>query len=286
MSGLAGALTSEWLKLRKRPAIWVLAAVLLALVILLGYFVGWFFIRRAPASTNFGPGVKASDLLQAYYPHAFVRTVVGGLSQLGGALALIMGVLTVGSEYGWGTMKTLYTQRPGRLQLLAGRLLALVAVLAIVAVAFLVTAAAGSLVIGQIDGAPITWPPIWELVRGFLYTMLIWGWDAMLGVALAFLFRQSALAIGLGLVYVFVIDAILFSVLAQVGGGTLKTIERFFPGPNGTALVQSLGSATRVPAGLAAQPLVGPGQAALVLGLYIAVAIVVSAVVARRRDEI
>ena len=39
--------------------------------------------------------------------------------------ASILGVLSVGSEFGWGTWKTLLTQRPGRLTVFGAKLVAL-----------------------------------------------------------------------------------------------------------------------------------------------------------------
>ena len=37
----------------------------------------------------------------------------------------MLGVFALGSEYGWGTLKTLFTQRPGRLRVFAAKLAAL-----------------------------------------------------------------------------------------------------------------------------------------------------------------
>ena len=41
---------------------------------------------------------------------------MAGFPFFGGVLALMLGVLTLGSEYGWGTLRTLFTQGPGRLR--------------------------------------------------------------------------------------------------------------------------------------------------------------------------
>ena len=38
-------------------------------------------------------------------------TLVQGLPMFGGALLLILGAITVGSGYGWGTWKTVFTDR-------------------------------------------------------------------------------------------------------------------------------------------------------------------------------
>ena len=50
-------------------------------------------------------------------PAQLMGTMLGGFPFFGGAFALMLGVLSLGSEYGWGTFKTAYTQGPGRLRL-------------------------------------------------------------------------------------------------------------------------------------------------------------------------
>ena len=64
-------------------------------------------------------------------PGQLVGNSIGGLPVFLGALMLILGVLTVGGEYAWGTWKTVLTQDPSRLRVYGAKLV--VAVLAALA---------------------------------------------------------------------------------------------------------------------------------------------------------
>src|SRR5256885_11320774 len=72
-------------------------------------------IRRPPRSTLF-PYTTLFRSKQTLYPINFVKNSLNGVGIIGSILTLILGALAVGSEFGWGTVKTVYTQRPGRLQ--------------------------------------------------------------------------------------------------------------------------------------------------------------------------
>ena len=50
-----------------------------------------------------------AQLKTTLYPINFVKQSLQGVGILGGALALILGALAVGSEFGWGTVKTVST---------------------------------------------------------------------------------------------------------------------------------------------------------------------------------
>jgi hypothetical protein len=80
-------------------------------------------------------------------------------------MALILGALTLGSEYGWTTFKTVLTQRPGRLALFFGKLLALGVVLALLVVLTLAAGAASGYVIVRLEDTPTGWPVAGELAR-------------------------------------------------------------------------------------------------------------------------
>jgi ABC-type transport system involved in multi-copper enzyme maturation permease subunit len=277
-----GAVSAEWLKIRKRPAVWVLAGVLLGILALLGYALTWFFLSNPPRGSTFPPGTSAADFKKAVYPVNFVRNALSGSGTVGSAIALILGVLTVGSEFGWGTFKTVYTQRPGRITALCARLVVLGATVAIFVLAFYLTAAVCSVVLALVDGVAIVWPNPYDIVRALASTWLTWSLWTGFGVTLSFLFRQAALAIGLGLVYQLIVEGLVFSILRNLPGESFRTVQKFFPGPNAEALVQSFGQV--VPLRGQPPPLVGPVQAALVLAAYLLAFLIFSAFLVRRRD--
>jgi ABC-type transport system involved in multi-copper enzyme maturation permease subunit len=254
---------------------------LLAALVFFGYFITW--LQLSFPSAHFRPegGLTIAQLKSTLYPINFVKNSLNGVGIVGSILTLILGALVVGSEFGWGTVKTVYTQRPGRLQALAGQLGVVSLFAAIFAVAFYSVAALASLIIALGDGQAITWPPVLDILKALGATWLIFESWSLFGMALAYLFRQSAMAIGIGLAYVLAIEAILFRLLSGFDASWLTTIEKFFLGQNANALIQSLG---RVFTQGAAPPLVSAGQAVLVLIVYGLIFAGVASLVVRTRD--
>lgn len=273
---------AEWRKLRQRPAVWVLGGMMLALLVLFGYAFNW--IQLSFPSKNFHPdgGLTIAQLKTTLYPVNFVKNSLQGVAIVGSILTLIMGALAVGSEFGWGTVKTMYTQRPGRLQVLAGQIGVISVIAAIFTVAFYAVAAGTSLGIAIGDGATVTWPTAVDIVKALGATWLIFESWSLFGMALAYLFRQSAMAIGIGLAYVLAIEAILFRLLNGFDATWVLTIEKFFLGQNATALIQSMSQIFIRPGAIA--PLVSAGQAVLVLALYGVIFAAIAGLVVRTRD--
>jgi ABC-2 type transport system permease protein len=277
---LIQSFTAEWLKLRKRPAVWVLGSILVSLVLVLTYVILFVLLLTLPSNARLGPGGTES-LKRALYPANFVEAVLSGAGgSFGGAIALILGSLAYGSEFGWGTLKTVFTQRASRLETFYAKVAAVAAVLLIYDLVSFLTGALASSLIGGYFGHLSPWPSAIEIIKGVLAGWLILGFWASLGVVLAVLFRQSGLAIGLGLVYALAIETILFSLLGQFSW--MRNVERAFPGANATALVESFASGPR-PQGLP-EPLVGAVQGTLVVAAYTVVFLAISALVLSRRD--
>src|SRR2546421_5402811 len=124
------AFLGELFKTVRRPAVWVCVLGLLTVAVTIGYGLPWLAETYAPPGSSQGlpQGTTLADFKVALYPINFVRQALQQWNVLGGVFALILGVLLQGSEYGWGTIKTLYTQREGRLTMLAGKVGALLGV--------------------------------------------------------------------------------------------------------------------------------------------------------------
>ena len=279
---------AELRKLRQRPAVWVLGGILLAVVVTFGYAIEWIQYTTATAGFRSG-GLTAAQLKEGLYPASFVQLLAnGGVSALGPAMVVVLGALAVGSEYGWGTLKTVFSQRPGRIQVLAGQFAALAVIVAALVLAMYALAAASSLLIVLLDGKPVIWPAAVDVLKGLGATWLVFECWTLFGALLAYLFRQSALAIGLGLAYMLIIEGLVFGLLGGFNLSWLTTAEKFFIGQNATALGQSFGQAVQAARGagpvVSSTPLVGAGQAVLVLVAYGLAFIAGSMVVVRRRD--
>jgi ABC-type transport system involved in multi-copper enzyme maturation permease subunit len=281
---MTGSFTAELLKLRKRPATWVLLGVVLALTQLFGYLLP--YSSWLTSDQNFRTqGLDPQAVLAGTLPGELVPTSLGGFPVFAGALALILGALAAGSEYGWGTMQTAFTQRPGRLAVYGGKLLALAAsTLAIVGTTFALNATVAG-VIATVESRPLAYPPLAELARGVGSGWLILGMWCGLGALLGFAFRGVALPIGLGVVWVLGVEN-LVSAVADSLLTSLRPLRDVLPGVNAGSLVWSLapggGSSGQAPPGVV--DAVGGGRATLALVLYVAAFAAAGALLVRRRD--
>jgi ABC-type transport system involved in multi-copper enzyme maturation permease subunit len=277
---------AELFKVWRRPGIWVLISVLLVLAILIGYAITWLIYTFPPPGSSQGlpPGTTLADFKVALYPQNFVKQTLSQWGVLGGVFALIVGVLMQGSEYGWGTIKTLYTQRSGRLTMLFGKLAALAVVVALMVVALFAVDAASSSVVAAVDGKTITFPAADVIVKAVVAAFLIFSFWAIFGLALSTLFKQSAMAIGLGLAYALVVEVLIFGLLGGLGGDIVKKIQQWFPIANTNYLSESFGT-IRV-RGIQGQqtPYADASHAVVMLFLYVLAFTAITAYLTRTRD--
>lgn len=270
---------AEMLKLGKRPATWLLGGVWLAMLLTFAYLLPYFSKDSAT------PGPRGGPLLDTL-PANLVTNAVGGFALFGGALAMILGALVAGSEYGWGSLKAVLTQRPGRLAIFSGSLAALAAILLAVVVISFIVAAGASAGIANLESLPIDWPGMGAIAQGIGAGWLILGMWCLFGVALGTLTRGTALAIGLGLVWALVVENLIRASAGAIS--LLDLVQRALPGVNAGSLVAALGARGEGDAdgtpGVAA--VVDGTQAGLVVaGLLVSFA-VVAAILIRRRDVV
>jgi ABC-2 type transport system permease protein len=283
---MLAAFRGELFKFVRRPGIWVLMILLLVLAVGLGYVITYLIDTYAPVSSSQGlpPGTKLSDFKVALYPENFVKDTFSTWGSLGGVFALIMGVLVQGSEYGWGTVKTLFTQRYGRLTMLFAKLAALAVLVLVLVVALFAVDAAASLVIVTIDGKAVAFPAADVILKAIAAGFLIFGFWAVFGLALATVFRQSAMAIGLGLAYALVVELLIFSLLSALGGTLVNQIHEWFPIANTGYLAESFGQITFRGIERTAPPFADANHAVIVLLLYVIAFTAISAWLTRERD--
>ena len=281
---MIASFNAELLKLRKRPATWILLGVVLGLTQLFGYLLP--YSSWLTSDQNFQTqGLDPQAVLAGTLPGELVPTALGGFPVFAGALALILGALASGSEYGWGTMQTALTQRPTRLAVYGGKLLALAAsTLAIVAAVFALNATVAG-VIATVESRALDYPSAAELAQGLGSGWLILGMWAGLGALLGFAFRGVALPIGLGVVWVLGVE----NLVSAVAGSLLTSLQPvadLLPGVNAGSLVWSLapggGSTGEAPPGVT--DAVTGGHATLALALDVAAFAAAGATLVRRRD--
>lgn len=280
---MAGSYRAEMLKLVRWPAMWILGAILLVLSQVFGYLIPYVGYRSGGGS-GFAAGQTAGQLLADVLPDRLIPTTLSGFPMFAGAIALTMGALLAGSEYGWGTLKTILTQRPARLVVLAGKLLAIITSILVLVLAVFAVNAFWSWVIASTEGQSAAWPTVLELGRGIGAGWLVLGVWSLFGAVLGILFRSTSLAVGLGLVWALAIENLVRGFAGLLG--FLDALQRGLPGTNGGSLVAALGAATLDQTGgtPGVTSVVGGPQAVAVLLAYVVALGVVASIALGRQD--
>jgi hypothetical protein len=280
---MIATLRMELFKLSRRVSIWILGAILIAIVIL-GYLLLWHFIGHPPRGARVRGGVARRLELAAVYPHSMIPTTLGIAESLGGALCMVVGCLVIGSEYGWGTMKTVLTQLPGRVSVFVARAIAVELFILLFNAAMFAVAAALSASLAHADGQALNWPSASEILKGIGIAWLVFSMWTAFGTVLAYLFRQAGLAIGIGLVYMLVLENIIVGLLTGIGGTTFTNVARLLPSTAVGALTETLGKAPSFLGGGSTSVSLGGGQALAELAIYFAVFTLIGLALVLRRD--
>jgi ABC-2 type transport system permease protein len=267
---------SELFKLRKRPAVWVVFGVWLALMLVFTYVFPYLGYRAAPGSAT------GRALLTNVLPQQLAGQAITGYPVWGGALIVVLGALALGSEYGWGTMRTMLSNRPSRMTVYTAQMAALFTSLAaLVVIAFLCSALASELISVSAKGAfaGVALGSVAKSIGAGWLILCMWcTFGAALGIAL----RGTALSIGLGLVWFLVVENVLRAVASIIGA--IGAIEKGLPGVNAGSLVAGLGGATARTSGDGVVAIVGGSQALAVVVLFLLVFGVAGGSLLIRRD--
>jgi ABC-2 type transport system permease protein len=259
-SSLHQALHAEWAKLRTLPGtVWLLAAVVVTTIAV---------SSAAAAAVTCPHGGCSVDP---------ARTSLTGV-YLGQAVAAILGVLVISSEYSTGMIRATLTAMPRRTTVLAAKA-AIIGGLALAAGAL---AVAGSLLAGRVlltghgftpaHGYPALTLGDGAVLRAAVGSVLYLALIALLSLGVATIIRDPAPAIGtvLGLLY---LDPIIAAVLH--GGRWHNIAERYAP--------MSAGLAVQATTGLRSLP-ISPWAGLGVLAAWAAGALLLAALVFRVRD--
>lgn len=151
MNALRNALAAEWIKLARRPLVWVLLVVFLVLLVANLLLL---FVAVALHDGTFTGGMTRVQLLreaqiaqyrlQLQLPGVF-GAVLGQVNGVGGILAIILAAASLGSEYHWGTLRLQLARQPDRGRFLAAKL--------IMVLLFLLLGTIVALVAGALIGA-------------------------------------------------------------------------------------------------------------------------------------
>jgi ABC-type transport system involved in multi-copper enzyme maturation permease subunit len=279
---MLGSYRAEVLKLRKRSAVWVLFGAGLVLSLIFGYLLPYLGYSTGDDNPQ-TDGVPRSEVLRGMLPEHVVDNTIGGYPIFAGALALVLGAIVIGGEYTWGTLKTVLTQRPQRLTVLGAQFLALGTMIALWVLGIFAACALCSIGIAAAENGSTSWPSVGAVAEGLGGGWLVLMMWCLAGAALAVAFRNVALPIGLGVVWILGIETLLAGVVSSLLP-SLDRLTNVLPGTNAGSLVFNVTSMTTADAPPGVRDAVGGGRAVLTLLVYCLVFAALAAWTTRRRD--
>ncbi len=272
---------AEWLKLWRRPLAWVLLGIFLGLLTL--YLTLWFLVVALHVGAFTGGNERIAILADAQiaelrnqltFPGIF-GAVLGQFNSIGGLLAIILAAGALGSDYSWGTLRSLLIRAPDRGAFLLAKTLAVLLALTVGLLVALALGAGLALIFTAVlgGGSGMGWRDLLALPLGLLRALYI-----VLPYILATLactaYGRSVLAgVGGGLLFLAVdIGAGSLNALAGVHP-LLRTMTNLLLQPNINTLVvqnsQLFGlDQVVLLSGLDLSQLPPWPQAVLVIGLY------------------
>ncbi|MFG2441271.1 ABC transporter permease [Nocardia fluminea] len=264
---LTASLRAEAIRLGRWPAFWIVLGTWILLNLTFAYLFNY-LAYTSGESGAMSDGLPRDVLLGQLMPAAVPEVFTQGMSMFGGALVLILGALAVGSGYGWGTWKTVFTQGPSRANAVAGLLVALTAVvLALVLVAFAVDVGIAT-VIAVGESQPVTMPALDDALIGILTGTAILGMWMLAGAFIGAIARGPALAVGLGLVWVLVVENLLRGVASIFG--PIEVVTDLLPGTAAGSLAGAMRTVTG-PANPGVLDILTRGESFALLAVYVTV---------------
>ncbi|SNS29547.1 ABC-type transport system involved in multi-copper enzyme maturation, permease component [Geodermatophilus saharensis] len=262
---MTAVVRSELVRLRRRGVVlgWSGLTVLFAVLVNVVVFQ---VVEPGGAPAENGPGVSFPSAAELLGREGIVSGL-GAAASFFGVTALAFWALAAASDHSSGLVRVLVAAEPRRWRLLLGKWTALALATAgatLLAVVVNVLVAPGAAAAGGWE--PTAWgqdvvPVVLGAAVDLYLSLLVWG---TLGLALATLTRSAGIAIGIGVGWVLLLEAVL--------GAAVSALRDWLPGTTISTLAAG-GTADLSYSG------------ALVLGLaYVAVAALVSGVVFSRRD--
>ncbi|WP_024800908.1 ABC transporter permease subunit [Nocardia sp. BMG51109] len=282
MKDLLACARAEFTRLRKWPAFWIVLGTWILLNLTFAYLFNYLAYTSGEGS-RMSNGQPRDVLLHLMLPAAVPEVFTQGMAMFGGALMLVLGALVVGGGYGWGSWKTVLTQGPSRTNVIGGAVLALTAVaVALVCAAFVIDTGVAAVIAGT-QHESMALPSAGRSLIGIATGTAILGMWTLAGALIGALARGPALAVGLGLVWVLVVENLLRGVGAIFS--PVRVITDHLPG----TAAGSLAGAMRT-AGGAATPgvldILSRPASFVVLAAYVVAFVGGTVWLVRRRDMI
>jgi hypothetical protein len=162
--------------------------------------------------------------------------------------------------------------------------LAILSTILVLVLAVFAMNALWSWLIATTTNSAALWPSVSGLARGIGAGWLILGTFGLFGALLGILFRSTAMAVGLGLVWVLAVENLIRGFAGVLG--FLDALQKGLPGTNAGSLVAALGAPTIDQTGgtPGVNAVVGGPQAAIVLLIYVSAIVAIAALALQRQD--
>jgi len=282
MNSVIDSSRAELLRLRRWPAVWVTVGVWVFLALMFGYVFNYVSYKTGDLSFS-NEGASTASIFAQLLPAAAPDVLLQGMPMFGGALMLVLGGLTAGSGYGWGTWKTIFTQGPSHRAVIGGSMLTLSAVVAMIVLLTTALCLGVSTTIALTEGTDLVWPAAGELLRAAVVGFGVLELWALAGYTVGTLARGPALAVGLGLVWTLVVENLLRGVGSLLG--PVASLTHVLPG---TAAGSLVGAVIGVEPGTDGTPgvldVLSATRAVWTVAAYLLAFVVVTLVVTERRD--
>lgn len=263
-SDLIASVRGELLRLRKWPAFWIVLGTWILLNLTFAYLFNYLAYTTG-SSSRLSNGMSRDMLMQQMLPASVPEVFTQGMAMFGGALMLVLGALAVGSGYGWGSWKTVLTQGPSRVNAVGAVVVALaVTVVGLVLVAFVVDTGVAALIAGT-QGQSLALPSMSRVLLGLISGTAILGMWTLAGAVIGAIARGPALAVGLGLVWVLVVENLLRGVASIFS--PIRALTDHLPGTAAGSLAGSMRSVSG-PATPGVLDILSRGESLLVLAAY------------------
>lgn len=201
----------------------------------------------------------------------------------------VLGGSWAGNEYGWGTIRTILTRRPQRIEHVAVALTVLLICVGLGTLALLITGTIAALIISGLTGNAAWLAGVWSgsfaalLVKGFLVAWFVSGFYVLLAYAAATIFRSAAVGIGVGIGGTFA-QLVMLGIFVRLGG-VWQTIATHFPYNYSQDVITHVvgsGLSGRIAESSPSAPSAGGSMIALVI--YSAILLALTVVAVRVRD--
>lgn len=280
-------LRSEIYRLRRRWMPWVvlliivLAGVGIYLLVYVAAQAQLQAVRSGAIPSQPGAEQAMNETLRELRPDRVQGFGVQIVSGFGSVMLIVFGASHVGTEFGWGTLRTLLAHGAGRGAFLGAKVLSLALYAALFVFVGVVAAIVGSYVVAAIAGADASGLDLGAIANAAArayYTFLPY---MALALVIAVWSRSAGAGIAAGLVVYFA-EGLVAQLLVSLNRD-YATIVNYGLSRNVGALIRGAAGTTTLP-DPSAVALPDQGQAAIVLAVYTAVFVVLAYWRLRSRD--